>query len=79
MVEAGPIPRPKLAYFRIVGKDRQLLKVTFDVDIGGSFLLKLEYLEQLKAELMDMAYSRFSADSEEYRKRWMKNEDNRIR
>jgi hypothetical protein len=69
MAEAGLIPRPKLAYFRIVGKDRQLLKVTFDVDIEGSFLLKLEYLEQLRAELMERAYSRFAPDSEEYRNR----------
>jgi len=74
MAESGLIPRPKLAYFRIVGKDRQLLKVTFDVDIGGSFLLKLEYLEQLKAELMEQAYSRFSPDSVDWRNRWKKTE-----
>jgi len=77
MVESALIPRPNLAYFRIVGKDHQLLKVTFDVDIGGSFLLKLEYLEQLKAELMERAYSRFSPDSEGWKNRWKNGENGR--
>jgi hypothetical protein len=73
MAESGLIQRPKRVDFRIVGKDRQLLKVTFDVDIGGSFLLKLEYLEKLKAGVIDRAYSPLSPDSEEYRNRWKKN------
>ncbi len=69
MAESELIPRPTWVYFRIVGKDHNLLKVTFDVDIGGSFLLKLDYIEKLKAELIDRAYSRFSPDSMEYRNR----------
>ena len=42
-------PKANMGRLRIVGKDHNLLKVTFDVDIGGSFLLKLDYIEKLKS------------------------------
>ena len=43
------VRKPTFAYFRLVGKNADLLRITFDVDIGGTVLLNLSYIEELKA------------------------------
>jgi hypothetical protein len=63
---------PNKAFFRVVGVNKEYLKMTFDVDIGGSVLMKVELMQKLLNGEIDRAYGTLVPDSEAWKSRYVR-------
>jgi hypothetical protein len=66
MAESVLTQKRRRVYFRMVGKDRGIVRVICDLDAKVTFLIKKDWFEKLFRDEIDVAYATETPDSKEW-------------
>ena len=69
MAETDPVQRRRRVFFRMVGKDRDIVKVICELDATVTFLIKKEWFEKLFRGEIDPVYATEAPDTKEWENR----------